>query len=169
MMDRIRNYMSNKETLFFNNTPDAILGLIVMVLIPSVSLCYVLQVVDVRVGVAAFLSETEIIKVYRKEYVEFMDYTFPIISVSLAEMYDTFGRFRWKEKDPRIYVFITRIIFDIAALLLALITTNNVDNIALTFPPIMLLIPGLIITFEFIRMIYYSIKYSTWSSRIEQW
>ncbi|MFQ9702569.1 MAG: hypothetical protein ACLR0U_10470 [Enterocloster clostridioformis] len=90
----IRNYWLAEETNIFRNYRDALAGFVALVIIPAVSIFFVL---------------------FTDGYT-FWSYTFPFISISLAGAYDTYGRYNGHS--PQNAKLVIRLIFDFLAIFL---------------------------------------------------
>lgn len=88
----IRNYWLAEETNIFRNYRDALAGFVALVIIPAVSIFFVL---------------------FTDGYT-FWSYTFPFISISLAGAYDTYGRYNGHS--PQNAKLVIRLIFDFLAI-----------------------------------------------------
>ena len=79
----VKRYWIAEETNIFKNYRDAIMGLVSLIIIPLFFICLVFAV---------------------EEYT-FWNYSFPLISISWAGVYDCFGRFETKSpKNPKLVV-----------------------------------------------------------------
>lgn len=79
----VKRYWIAEETNIFKNYRDAIMGLVSLIIIPLFSICLVFAI---------------------EEYT-FWNYSFPLISISWAGVYDCFGRFETKSpKNPKLVV-----------------------------------------------------------------
>lgn len=134
----IRNYWLAEETNIFKNYKDALCGFVVLILIPALS-----------VGSAIFATKYT-----------FWNYTFPLLSISLAGLYDTYGRYEGDSpKNPKLAI---RIIFNCISIFFAALSVGIKNNIPPYFSPILLLICGIFLIFEIYNRVRKAVLISRW-------
>lgn len=146
MLSRIKkviiNYWISEETNIFRNYKDAIAGFVVLVVIPAGSIC-----LTISAG-----SEGRI----------FWNYTFPLVSIAMAGLYDSFGRYDGNPVTrPKLVI---RGILDLLAIFFSAVGIGEENGIVPYISPILLLICGLILTFEMYNRIKKAILISSWNS-----
>ena len=134
----IRNYWIAEETNIFRNYRDALLGLGVLVIIPAFSVWFVICTEDYT----------------------FWSYTFPFISISMAGVYDTYGRY--DGTSPKNAKLVIRVIFDFLAIFFAALSVGSNNMILPYIAPILLLVCGLLLTFEIYNRVKRAILISPW-------
>ena len=134
----IKNYWLAEETNIFRNYRDALGGFVVLVMIPAVSVLFVLFIDDYT----------------------FWSYSFPLISISLAGAYDTYGRYNGHS--PKNAKLVVRLIFDFLAIFFATLSVGN-NNIILPYvSPTLLFVCGLFLTFEIYNRVKMAVSISPW-------
>lgn len=128
------------ENNIFRNGVDAFLGLIVIIFLPSLSLISTIKMIS---------------------YAGFANYTFPIISICLCGAYDAYGR-QERGKIKKNIKLLIRIIVDILVLLLSFLSFATKNKIALSVPPIMLIVVGCMILNEAKTRIITTLKINFW-------
>lgn len=134
----VGNYWLAEETNIFRNYRDALAGFIALVIIPAVSILFVL---------------------FTNNYT-FWSYTFPFISISLAGAYDTYGRYNGHS--PQNAKLVIRLIFDFLAVFFATLSIGNNNLILPYVAPILLFICGLLLTFEIYNRVKWAVLISPW-------
>lgn len=134
----IKNYWLAEETNIFKNYKDALAGLLVLIVIPALSVFFV---------------------IYTDEYT-FWSYTFPFVSVSLAGVYDTYGRY--DGVSPKNAKLVVRVVFDFLAIFFAAISIGNDGGVLPYVAPILLSVCGLFLTFEIYNRIKRAVLISPW-------
>ncbi len=134
----IRNYWLAEETNIFRNYRDALAGFVALVIIPAVSIFFVL---------------------FTDGYT-FWSYTFPFISISLAGAYDTYGRYNGHS--PQNAKLVIRLIFDFLAIFFATLSVGNNNTILSYVAPILLFVCGLFLTFEIYNRVKRAVLISPW-------
>lgn len=90
----------------------------------------------------------------------FWNYTFPLLSIALAGLYDTYGRY--EEKSPKNTKLAIRIIFDLVAIFFAALSIG-IDNKVLPYiSPGLLLVCGLLLSYEIYNRVRMAIWISPW-------
>ena len=131
---RIQQYIWHKflseESFIFKNGYDTLLGSIVLIVLPGISLFSTLFYVG---------ESTE---------VSFLNYSFPLLSISLAGVYDAYGRLKQDSvSNMKLYI---RIIIDIVAFS-STVFVDYFDKINMIWlSPIVLLVCSLILISEII-------------------
>lgn len=139
MLKRVnRNYWLAEETNIFKNYRDALAGFVVLVIIPAVSVLFVL---------------------FTDNYT-FWSYTFPFTSIALAGAYDTYGRYNGHS--PQNAKLVVRVIFDFLAIFFAAISVGSNNMVLPYVAPILLFVCGLFLTFEIYNRVKMAIRISPW-------
>lgn len=139
----MKKYWIASQTNIFKNYIDAILGIIVLVFLPLGSL----MLVNVS------------------EDTGFWIYVFPLISISLAGVYDAYGRY---EKDsPQNFKLGIRVVLDMLAIFFAAYFANTERIWAHYIPSILLLLNGSILLFEAVNRIKTAIEISSWYVKLK--
>ena len=125
------------KTNIFRNYIDALFGVIPLVILPAASLFPTL-----------FITE-----------VDFWNYTFPIFCISMAGIYDAYGRM--EQKQPKNIKLGIRIALNSIALLLSCILLNCGKNVRL-IPSVLLIICGATLIREIVQRVVTSIQMSEW-------
>lgn len=135
----IKNYWLAEETNIFRNYRDALAGFVVLVMIPAVSVFFVLFI----------------------DNYTFWSYSFPLISISLAGAYDTYGRYNGKDspKNPKLVV---RFVLDLLAIFFAAFSIGRNNMILPYVAPILLLVCGLFLTAEIYNRLKMAALISRW-------
>lgn len=133
----VQAYLADVDTFIFNDWIDALLGTVPLILVPAVSLLSLLWI----------------------EATNFWNYCFPIISISIAGAYDTYGRYR--PRAARNLKLAVRLAVDLAAIIVAcaLQTAQSGWRVA---PSLLLLICGIALSCEVIRRVKDAIQSSPW-------
>ena len=131
------NYLTDKNTNIFKNYIDALFGMIVLVVLPGISL-----VTTLKVGTASWAN-----------------YTFPIFTIVLSDIYDTIGRFESGKSNS--VKLISRFVVDLISLFLAALFIGR-GGIVIIIPPLLLLICGLTISVEAFLRVKVAICISEW-------
>lgn len=130
-------YFYNEEYYIFRNCFDALLGLLILVVIPIVSIILTFEI---------------------DQNVDFFNFCFPIISICLAEIYDAYGR---KDGNPKKGIVLNiRIVFSVISLL-SLIFVFILGK-CYWIPSAILVLNALLIIVEIILRFNYTIKSSIW-------
>ena len=95
MIKIVKNYWNFEDTNIFKNYVDALARLVVLVIVPALLIVF------------AFCVEKH----------TFWNYTFPLLSISLAGLYDTYGLY--EVKSPKSLKLALRAIFHVTAIFLA--------------------------------------------------
>lgn len=135
----IINYFIDPETNIFKNYIDALLGTIILIVLPAFSL----------VSLTETLNNATLV-----------NYVFPVWSICLAGAYDTYGRYEYKS--PKNIKLGTRLVFDALACILALIAVAVQNKVLIVLAPIILIIPGLLLCFEVYSRVKTAIMISKW-------
>lgn len=138
LLKTCKNYWIAEETNIFKNYKDALAGLIVLVLVPAISVLLV---------------------VFTDDY-SFWNYTFPLLSISLAELYDTYGRY--EGKSPKNQKLVTRIIINMLAIFFSALCMGTENRGLPYIAPILLLLCGLLLTVEIYNRVKKAILISPW-------
>lgn len=134
-----KNYINDPETNIFRNYVDALLGMIILLVLPILSLISLIGIYD-NVGV--------------------INYAFPIASICLAGAYDTYGRY--EHKSPKNIKLAIRLVFDFTAIVLSLIAVATQNCVVTVLSPVLLLIPGAMILHEVFVRVKTAIEISKW-------
>lgn len=135
----IKRYWIDEKTNIFKNYKDALFGLLVLVIIPAISIC---------------------LGIYSQP-ITFWSYTFPILSISIASLYDTYGRY--EGDSPKNIKLAIRAIINFFALLFSCVCLG-VNSIVLPYiAPVLLLFSGLLLVFEIWKRVKYAILLSPWN------
>ena len=135
----IKNYTKDPNTNIFKNYIDALLGTVILIILP-------------------LLSVLSLIKIFNEA--NLFNYAFPIVSICLAGAYDTYGRY--ENGSPKNTKLIIRIVFDFCSLLLSLVALIVQSKCLIVLAPIMLLLPGVMILFEVYNRVKTAIEISPW-------
>ena len=135
----IKNYFTDPETNIFKNYIDALLGTIILIVLPVLSL----------VSLIAVWNNANIV-----------NYVFPLSSICLAGAYDTYGRY--EHKSPKNFKLGIRIVFDGLAIGLSLIAVAVQSKILIILAPVVLIIPGFLLCFEVYSRVKTAIMISKW-------
>ncbi len=134
----VNNYWNAEDTNIFKNYTDALAGLVVLVIVPALSIIFAICV----------------------EKYTFWNYTFPLLSISLAGIYDTYGRY--EGESPKNLKLAVRIIVHCFAIFFAALCIG-VESIILPFvSPILLCVCGLLLIYEIYNRIKTAILISRW-------
>ncbi len=135
----IKNYWTAEETNLFRNYRDALAGVVVLILIPVLSI---------------------VSAVYVEAYT-FWDYAFPIVSIALAGMYDTYGRY--DGKSPKNAKLCVRLLLDALAIFFAALSVGTESKVIPFIAPILLSFCGLLLVYEVYHRICRAILISPWT------
>lgn len=144
IIDAIHAYLIDIDAFIFNDWIDALLGTIPLILIPAVSLVSLTQI----------------------KVVDFWNYCFPIISISIAGAYDTYGRY--KPKSTRNLKLAVRLAIDLLAIIAACCFQTAQQPGWRIIPSFLLLICGLALFFEVKRRVTDAIQSSRWYRKGEE-
>lgn len=133
-----KNYWFAEESNIFRNYRDALAGFIVLVLVPAFSIIFT---------------------VHTDKYT-FWGYSFPLIAVSLAGAYDTYGRY--DGKSPKNVKLVIRIVFDFCAIFFSVLSLGVDSVICPYIAPILLTMCGLLLLYEMYIRIQLAIQISPW-------
>lgn len=133
----VRAYLSDVNTFIFNSWIDALLGAVPLILIPLLSLLSLLWI----------------------KAADFWNYCFPIISISLAGAYDTYGRF--KPNSVRNLKLAIRLTIDFVAMFFAC-ALQTASPLWRAIPSFLLFTCGLALGYEVIRRVMDAIESSPW-------
>lgn len=135
----VNNYWNAEDTNIFKNYTDALAGLIVLVIVPALSIIFAVCV----------------------EKYTFWNYTFPLLSISLAGIYDNYGRY--EGESPKNLKLAVRTLLDFLAIFFAALCIG-MENIILPYiSPILLCICGLLLVYEIYNRVKTAILISPWS------
>lgn len=135
----IKNYLVDPETYIFKNYIDALLGTIILIVLPALSLMSLIETLD---------------------NANIVNYVFPLSSICLAGAYDTYGRY--EHNSPKNVKLVFRIIFDVLAIVLAFIAVSVNNKFLIVLAPTVLIIPGLLLCFEVYARVKTAIMISKW-------
>lgn len=135
----VKNYWNEEDTNIFKNYVDALAGLVVLVIVPALSIVF------------AFCVEKH----------TFWNYTFPLLSISLAGLYDTYGRY--EVKSPKNLKLALRVFFHVVAIFLAALFVGTENVILLYSPPILLGVCGVFLIYEIYNRVKMTILISRWN------
>ena len=129
LMKSIASYWFNMSSNVFKNYKDALLGLLALIIVPGFSLLLAIDTFEV-----AFLS-----------------YGFPLFSIAIAGLYDTYGRYEKKAiKNKKLLV---RACFNCAAIVFVIVAIITKNEWVAYIGPILLLVCGLGLIFEVINRV----------------
>ncbi len=134
----IIKYWISEETNIFKNYIDAVCGFIVLVLVPAASIWLTLSV---------------------EEYT-FWSYFFPLSSISLAGLYDTYGRY--EGESPRNQKLFVRAGINAVAILLAAVCPWTESEMFYFISPVLLAFSGVMLLFEMYNRVKIGILISPW-------
>lgn len=135
----IKNYWSAEETNIFKNYTDALAGFVVLVILPAIAL---------------------ISAVIEREYT-FWNYTFPLLSISLAGLYDAYGRY--EGPSPKNQKLVIRALFDFFAIFFSALCLGMENMILPYIAPGVLLLCGVLLCIEIFNRIIKAVCISPWS------
>lgn len=135
----IKNYFTDPDTNIFKNYIDALLGSVILIILPMLSLVS-------SIGVWGNANV--------------VNYVFPISSICLAGAYDAYGRYEYKS--PKNLKLGIRIAFDGMAIVLSLIAIAVQSKILTVIAPVVLIIPGVLLCFEVYSRVRTAIMISKW-------
>lgn len=141
-IDVAKKYWFDLETNIFKNYIDAILGSLVLIVLPAISL------------VSAVIVDTT----------TWANYLFPIVSICLAGIYDTYGRY--EPGSPKNIKLGVRVVFDLIAMFLAALLVGESELILRLIAPGLLLLLGLSLVIEVIWRVKTAIELSCWYSKL---
>lgn len=141
-IDAAKKYWFDLETNIFKNYIDAILGSLVLIVLPAISL------------VSAVIVDTT----------TWANYLFPIVSICLAGIYDTYGRY--EPGSPKNIKLGVRVVFDLIAMFLAALLVGESELILRLIVPGLLLLLGLSLVIEVIWRVKTAIELSCWYSKL---
>ena len=139
LKETILGYWTDSKTNIFKNSFDAIFGTIGLIIIPAISFVTTLFVEDKS----------------------WANYTFPLLSICFAGLYDTYGRY--EVGSPKNVKLAIRAIIDIIAFVIACIFTYTNTIWLSLVPAILLFICGLGLSVEVFFQIKYAIEISEWA------
>ena len=139
----VRKYWNDPETNIFKNYIDALLGTVILVILPIVSLIFTVFVEDAS----------------------FSNYIFPIMSVALAGAYDTYGRYEFKS--PKNIKLGIRLSVDFLSVFLSAVLVHGSLLLRL-IPPGFLVLVGLTIGHEVFIRVKTAIEVSPWFLKGEE-
>ena len=135
----IENYIKNPDTNIFKNHIDALLGSIILIILPLLSILSLIKIIDEA---------------------SLFNYAFPMASICLAGAYDTYGRYETgNSKNIKLAI---RIVFDFSSIALALIALVVKSKFLLILAPVILLLPSIMIIFEVYTRVKTAIEISKW-------
>lgn len=136
----IKIYWLDINSNVFNDFVDAIFGLIVLIILPAVSL-YSVHLFDV---------------------VDFWNYTFPILSIGMAGIYDSYGRY--EKFSPKNKKLIFRIVLDSFSVVFSayFVLVQEIDKIWYFLSPSILLGAGIILLYEVYLQIKQTLQVCKW-------
>lgn len=134
LFSRLWNLWKDPDTFIFNSWVDAVFGFFAMIVLPAVSLFYVIS------GGGVLFSA----------------YGFPIISLSLTALYDSYGRYCSIPQDCDVAIrnvirakIITRIVCHILVIALSLLVCESASLAGISWVPyVFLVVSGMIIVLE---------------------
>ena len=135
----IKNYFTDPDTNIFKNYRDALLGSVILILLPVLSL-------------------VSLIGVWGNANV--VNYVFPLSSICLAGAYDAYGRYEYKS--PKNLKLGIRVAFDVVAIGLSLIAVAVQNRVLIVLAPVVLIIPGGLLCFEVYSRVKTAIMISKW-------
>lgn len=141
-IDAAKKYWFDLETNIFKNYIDAILGSLVLIVLPAISL------------ISAVIVDTT----------TWANYLFPIVSICLAGIYDTYGRY--EPGSPKNIKLGVRVVFDLIAMFLAALLVGESELILRLIAPGLLLLLGLSLVIEVIWRVKTAIELSCWYSKL---
>lgn len=142
LWETILNYFRDPKTSIFNDWRDALIGFFLLTVMPLGSLLSLIVILP---------SPT------------FFNYVFPIMSLSLAGMYDSYGRYKYKQaKNVKLGI---RFLMDLAAIITAALFYRNPHHVTLIIAPVILLGAGTLLIHETYIRIKSDIIMSDWNPR----
>lgn len=135
----IKNYWNAENTNIFNNYRDALAGSVVLVVVPALSVFF-----------AVFV-----------ERYTFWNYTFPLLSISLAGLYDTYGRY--DQGSPKNQKLMVRAIVHFVSIFFAALCIGIESKVLPYISPCLLCVCGLFLISEIYRRVKSAILISPWS------
>ena len=135
----VKNYFSDPSTNIFKNYIDALLGGVILLLLPGISLFSTINILD---------------------EVSIQNYVFPLISICLAGAYDTYGRYEYKS--PKNIKLVIRLVLDIISIFVSLFAVVTENTFLIILAPTLLIIPGLMICYEIYIRVKTAIMISKW-------
>lgn len=117
IFEKLKRIWCDEEGFIFDSALDALGGFLVLVIWPLLSLIISFPVAQI----------------------DFLSYTFPIITIIIADMYDSFGRFKDAHKNKEFKLKV-RVILDTIALLFTLLVPQAQEIRFLWVIPFVLLI-----------------------------
>lgn len=137
----LKRYWSDTATNIFRNYIDALLGTVILIMLPGASLVFALTECNTTWG----------------------NYVFPIMSICLAGAYDTYGRY--EPGSPKNIKLGIRLVIDFLALILALTFVGQTELVFRAAAPALLLLEGSTIMGEVYWRVKTAIELSPWYSR----
>lgn len=131
------SYWTDMKTNIFKNYIDALFGIIPLVIIPACSILPVLLITEI----------------------DLWNYTFPISCISIAGIYDAYGRL--EERNPKNLKLCIRMGLNGIALFLSSILLNCGECVRL-IPGIILMVCGVMLLREIFQRIATAIQMSEW-------
>lgn len=135
----IKNYFKDPESNLFSNYIDALLGSIVLLLFPILSLISVFFILD---------------------NANLLNYVFPLSSICIAGAYDTYGRYM--PKNPKNIKLGIRLVFEFCVIIISLIAVATKNQLLVVLAPSLLVIPGFLILHEVYNRVVVAVKISKW-------
>lgn len=134
-----KNYWLAEETNIFKSYTDALCGLIILIVIPGLSVCFAIQT----------------------EHCTFWNYTFPFLSISLSGLYDTYGRYHGESaRTPKLLI---RMIFHFLSIFFSALCAGTDSQLLPLIPPLLLCVCGLLLLFEIYHRIKRAVLVSPWT------
>lgn len=138
ILKKLKSDWFSEESNIFRNYGDALAGFVVLVIIPAMSIGLVISTASIS----------------------FWNYTFPLVSISLAGVYDTYGRY--SGKSPKNVKLVFRAVFNSVAIIFAVIATD-MDNRKLSFiAPCLLFLCGLLLIREIRNRLKTAFQINPW-------
>lgn len=134
----IKCYWIDVNTNIFSNCGQAVAGFIPLLIIPTLSLTMTIHI----------------------ESYTFWSYTFPLTSISISGIYDSYGRYI--PNSPSKYKLLVRVALNLIVILLSMYCANSDGGILVYIAPIILILIGILLSVEMISKIYDTAITSVW-------
>lgn len=139
LMKIIKKYWIDENTNIFKNYKDALAGLLALIIIPALS-----------IGFTTHIDKPT-----------FWNYAFPLLSISLAGLYDTYNRY--EVRSPKNTKLLIRTIFNFTSIFFSAISIGSKSIILPYISPILLFVCGLLLIFEIYSRVKMAILISPWN------
>lgn len=138
LLKKLKSDWFSEESNIFKNYRDALAGFVVLIIIPAMSICLVLNT----------------------ESTSFWNYTFPLVSISLAGAYDTYGRY--SGKSPKNVKLVFRAVINFVAIIFAVVAVDKNSRTFSFIAPCLLFLCGLFLIREIYNRLRTAFQINSW-------